>query len=597
MRKTIISLCLSVALGAGAQTLHKEITVDRASEPDKREAARIGVLPSVWLPAMSASPLGYSDKVVSARVPNTITLLEPVAYGNSDSADQYNGYVKIGLFPLFNADVSAGMRFIDNSTTRLSFHAQYDASVYHRGHYSTPPSSKFEHGGKIMWRDHTFSAGLDLHQAIGRKSMLDAGVSYTFGRHNQPGFTTDNIFSQSTSRVDLNALFTTSIEALRLKAGLKASHFGFYSLRGAEFGPWYFEDGFGPGLDIPSAPTQRQNRAVITLGGELPASESSRFGLDLTVDLLRNVRPYAVQTIPFNSSGSLHKKNTNGVYTISPYFSSASQTFNIRLGLDADLNSGDGSFFRIAPDVRLAWTPTQIFGAEIRATGGTELNSLASLYTGITPYLNPCAAYGRSHIPYDLDARLSFGPFLNTSIEVFGSYARARSWLMPVESGLLPGGARFEGLDFKGHRLGVAVAYDNGRTLAIRASYTTAPSGHEKGWYEWRDRARHVVDARLSVRPMRPLVIDLGYELRAGRADYGYSPYPEPSGVGDLYYYPLYRSSLGTISDLSIGANYAVNARLNIWAKGMNLLSRRYSYIGGHLSQGITGLVGLSYKF
>ena len=591
MRKTIISICLALALGAGAQTLHKEITVDRTSEPERREAARIGVLPAVWLPAMSASPLGYSDKVVSARVPNTITMLEPVAYGNTDSAAQYLGYVKIGLFPLFNADVSAGARFIDNSTTRLSFHAQYDGSTYRRDYRGVDS----ENSSKHTWHDHSLNLGLDLHQAIGRKSVLDAGVSYTFGRHNQPAFYTDSRFSQSASRIDVNALFTTSIEALRLKAGINASHFGFYGLRGVEYGPWNAAD--GPGFDILSAPTQRQNRAVITLGGELPASESSRFGLDLTVDLLRNVRPYAVQTIPFFSTGSLHKKGVNGVYTISPYFGSATETFNVRLGLDADLNSGDGSFFRIAPDVRLAWTPTQIFGVELKATGGTELNSLASLYSGVTPYLNPTAAYGRSHVPYDIDARLSFGPFLNTSIEVYGGYARAKSWLMPIESGLFPGGARFEGLDFKGHRLGVALTYDNGRTVALRASYTTAPSGHKKGWYEWRDRARHVVDARLSVRPLRPLVVDLGYELRAGRADYCYSPYPEPSGVGNLLYYPIFRTSLGTISDLSLGANYAVNARLNIWAKGMNLLSRSYMHIGRRPARGITALVGLSYKF
>ena len=83
MNKRIIILALGLTLCAGvfAQGLHKEITVEQQIVPKKREASRIKVLPTLSLPAIQPVKLNFSDRVITARVPNAITTLEPIAFG------------------------------------------------------------------------------------------------------------------------------------------------------------------------------------------------------------------------------------------------------------------------------------------------------------------------------------------------------------------------------------------------------------------------------------------------------------------------------------------------------------------------------------
>ena len=85
MKKNIIlsSLCaLFFGTGAWAQDLHKDITVEQEITPSRREASRIAVLPTVTLSPVRAASLSYSNKVVTTRVPNTFSVLDPVAWGD-----------------------------------------------------------------------------------------------------------------------------------------------------------------------------------------------------------------------------------------------------------------------------------------------------------------------------------------------------------------------------------------------------------------------------------------------------------------------------------------------------------------------------------
>lgn len=121
IRTAILALGLGVATLASAQGLHKEINVDQKIEPVKRDASRINVLPTLQLPAVSRPQLSFSDRVVTTRVPNAITTLAPMAYGDKLYESSYRGYVVLGLgAPLFNASFSAGYRAIDTEKTRLS---------------------------------------------------------------------------------------------------------------------------------------------------------------------------------------------------------------------------------------------------------------------------------------------------------------------------------------------------------------------------------------------------------------------------------------------------------------------------------------------
>lgn len=51
------------------------------------------------------------------------------------------------------------------------------------------------------------------------------------------------------------------------------------------------------------------------------------------------------------------------------------------------------------------------------------------------------------------------------------------------------------------------------------------------------------------------------------------------------------------MSNLTLGADYAITPQVSVFATGENLLNRKFYLIGGVPAQGITGLVGVTYKF
>ena len=56
-------------------------------------------------------------------------------------------------------------------------------------------------------------------------------------------------------------------------------------------------------------------------------------------------------------------------------------------------------------------------------------------------------------------------------------------------------------------------------------------------------------------------------------------------------------TSLGCVSNLSLGAGFTVTDPLTIFARGENLLNRRFYHLGERYSRGTTFLIGASLKF
>ncbi|WP_217938816.1 TonB-dependent receptor [Duncaniella muris] len=607
-RSTIFSLCLALGTPLFGQGLHKEINVEQEIVPVKRDAARITILPTLQLPAVSKPQLAFSNRVVTTRVPNSISTLEPVAYGENLFSSPYRGYVALGLgAPLFNGAFSAGYRILDTDRTRLSAWGQYDGDIY---------TQKTDER-KEYWRDHSASLGVDLHQAIGSKSFLNAGVDYTYGYHTIPSAW--DSFSQSISRFNLSALYTSRAQGLDWTAALRYRHFGFYnsnapqrlhfisSVPDTDFPIHIFTPGQTGAADSP-APGQtevyavpgespvRQNLFGASLTGKLSFGDNTSLGLDADADFL-HTGSHLSPRYPYLSYGDYSAKDgsTVGLIALTPHLDYSSATVKARIGAQVDVSINNGRVFHIAPEASLAWTPSQLVGFEIKAHGGSDLNQLSSLYD-VTPYLNSSMAYSQSHIPYALDGRVTVGPFFGAYLEFFGGYAKANDWLMPVVADSYLGGAVFDRIDLSAWHGGAAVGYDYRKQLSARISYETAPNDYDNSFYEWRDRARHVVNAELKLRPLTPLQITLGWQFRAGRRCYGMAD--NLSGAtGDLQIYSPQARSLGCVSDLSLGASYAATDALSIFAGGENLLNRRYYRIGDRYSQGIRFMIGASLKF
>lgn len=573
-------IAFAVPAWLSAQDLHKEITVEQEIVPAKRDASRIMVHPAVKLPPLKSSQLSFSDRTVTTGVPNSITILDPVAWGDRLYSSPWRGYVDLGLgTPTYNGLVSAGYRLLDDDRTRLSVWGQYNGDVYKRGHGFTEDHLK--------WKNHTATLGLDLHRAVGSRSFIDAGVDYTYATHTLAAYT--DTYTQGANRFNAGVMFHSEASGLAYEAGLKYRRFSFGKPERMEFNRWWVV--FDP--DKLLMPHINENFFDFDAKGHIATSEHSRAGLEVDVSFLRT-SDHIAMLIPLGLYDFERvSAKTTGLVTLTPFWSTHSDKLTLRVGADVDFAIKSGNAIRVSPDVTFGWTPTQIFGLELKAHGGSHLNTLSELYD-ITPYINGYTAYtGMSRIPYAFDGRITLGPFLGSFVEVFGGYAKADRWLMGASANM-PGGF-MHGTDIKGWHFGVAAGYDNGRTFSLRASWETAPSEYDKAYYEWRDRARHVVKAELKVRPISRLTVQLGYEFRSGRCEYAYD-YTPVEILGLPYYEPI-RVGLRAISDLSVGAGYEVSDRVTFFAKGSNLMNREWRHLGNVRVQGAHGLVGVEVKF
>lgn len=538
----------AMACSAAAQGLHQEVEVEREITPTESEATRYNLLPEVMLPPVTPVTLTLSDRAVTAPVRPAFSHLSPVASTKGIGTDDYAGYFRAGIFPLFNADASAGYRILNTDRTRLSAWLQYSGHVYRR-------DFPVESGERAYWRDHSVAGGADIHQTIGRKGVLDAGAAYAYDRYNlfnrslaDGDLTT---FPQWVHRFNADATYTVGSEAFAFQAGL---HFDRFS-----FGLRHF---------VPA----REHVYRMNLGANIATGDSSRFCLGVDGVLVHR---------------SVHRDaSSRGLITLRPIyeFFNGESKFTGHIGLSASASINDGTVFSIAPDVMLGWNPSSYFGLELRACGGAETNTLSQLYEQ-SPYMYSGRAYGHSNVPYDFGATVVVGPVRGAYLKIAGGYARATDWLMPDLSLSPEGhGVAYRESTVRGWNYKATLGWKH-RYFNIEGSYAMAPSSLKGGYYLWRDRARRVAEAKLEIFPIKRLTIGAGFQIRQGRAIYDFS--------GE----EVQRVALGNAASLSAMIRFEATRALTIWASGDNLLNYSYVYLGDRPAQGATGLVGIALKF
>lgn len=582
LRNISAALLLCATIAAPAQTLEQEITVDHEVVPERRDVTRPYFTPSVSLPGITRKNLTYSSRPISITVPGSITTLEPAAYADTLYTSPYRGYAALGYFPLVNIGATAGYKFVDNDHTRLSGFMQYDGSSY-RAHYPTAESDK-----RIV-RNNTLLLDLTLHQAVGKRSFIDAGADFTASRYSMPdggGFVPQNML-----RADLSAAFTSSTDKINYSAGMSYGHFA------------YGNTILNKPADREAFRPVRENNFRIDGTMRADMDGTSSVGIDGEFSLLRYGRRSGAEYSQsrkvdiFKSLGSY----THALLTFKPYYRFDIRNFRLDLGARVDFTFNSGKVFHIAPDVKATWKPGKIFAIYAKAGGGEHQNTLNSLFD-VTPYAQPNMAYANSHIPFTLDAGLTIGTWKGLYLELGGGYARANEWLMPRTCAYDDGNVFnpdsynevtiFSPVDIKGFHWRAAAGYAYRDLASIELSYEGAPQKYDKGYYLWRDRAKSVFKAALKVTPIKPLDVAVDFTLRSGRAMIDRHISTDPA-IADVETY----RSLGCSRMLNLSLLYRITDRWSAFGNASNILNSKYMLIGDIPARGVTGLVGATYKF
>lgn len=568
IRYILAAAALAGGFAAMAKDLKTEITVDRTVVPVERQATRLGsVTPELYSPVFKRKALGLYEYGEASEIVPAVSRLEPMNYGDTLGLTPYRGYATLGYFPAFNLGASAGYRIINKASTCLGAWLQYDGYSYKDFDSDRHPYGKLDGS----YKNNTVALGVRLDQRVGQASRLSADVAYSFAALANPFYGKD--FTQNRNDISANAAWWSRAGSINYHVNVNFDRFAFTKDIIRENPP------LGDIMYNPAGETFLGFKSGLAYAadGVAPA-----WGLEIAADFLNQ------------STGGIYeaeKPGTQGIISVSPYYAFSAGRLHGRVGLKVDLMTGkekesspygDYKTLRVAPDVLVDYNATSQFAVFARISGGETFNSLRSL-SQITPFIPSWTHYGRSNIPVAVDAGFNIGPFKGFAASLFGGYAVANDWVMPCLS------ETFIVEDVKGWHLGVRFDYNYGSLVEASASFETAASGdYDKAYYLWRDRARWVAGASVTVRPVDKLSVGLDYKLRAQRSCYNYSI------ASDLHDSDI---SLGNVSDLSFSASYAFTEAFSVFARGENLLNKRYDILPGVAAQGLKGLVGVSLKF
>lgn len=575
------SLLLALATSLSAQDLSKEIVIEKEIIPQERQASRHNITPTMSLSPISVKPLSLSESSVGVQVPSFLTTLEPAQGESIIGNSPYRGYAGIGYFPHPNFGASAGYRIMNTQNTILDVYGQYNFNRYERENLL---------GKDVVNRKSALTLGVFAKHKINDNARINAHIDYSIYNYNVPQQNSDG-YNQRANRFGFGSEFISKAGNLDYNVGIKYGYFGFAHI-----------DPFNTLLPTEEMEANNENLISILGGASLPAGENSKAGIDVDATFLN----YKTDAIWSEHSHPLTLKTsmlespidgyTRGAISFNPYYSLHVDNIDARVGADISFAIKSGKTVHIAPDVNIAWRPIASFGVWAKATGGQELNTLNSLFQDCR-YMSPLMAHRNSDIKYDLQLGMAFGPFQGFTGKLYGNYASTEDWLM---QSILIGTQTTEyinhvysAVDLKGWLFGASLAYDYNGIASLELSYEMTPSKYDKGYYSWRDRAKRVFSASLSVRPIEPLNIAVNYRLRQDRAAYSLSPY----SIGSLTAFEPNRIELGDVNDLSLTASYAINKQLSIFAEINNLLSEEWQDCYGVTTAPINGLIGVGYKF
>lgn len=556
-RHTIIFAAVLATAAVSAQDLSKNITIERDYTPTLRAATRLENFPQLMQPSIADSRLQFSDMTTATAVPGMIAVLPAASSGPAIAISPYRGYASLGYFPAFNLGASAGYSIIAKPTTRLNAWLQYDGNSYK----TTFP----EFDDKLTLKRHTFTVGVDFTNVFSGAGRLDVNTFYTLNSYNRPWTGSDK--NTSFGQFDFKAVWSA-----------RKAQIGYYV--GADFGISSFGKVDAVFAVNPLVDKLSETDFGFKGGVAYFLGSSSSLAINASADfsrfshfnaLMPDAGPSEIQPVAGNA-------RTIGVITLAPAYRLRDDNLKVRIGLKSQFNSNSGKTFHLAPDVRLDYNVNETARLYASFTGGQHINTLSSLFN-VTPYLSPSLAYLNSSVPVDAEIGVMFGPLKGFSVGLHGGYAVANDWLMPTFDG---GTYIFESTDLRAVKGGIDLRWQYRDLLTLTADAEFAPGSYKHASYLNRDRAKAVVNAGVTVNPVKNLTVDAGWHLRSGRSAY--------LSDGSRY-------GLGTSSELSIGGRYTFTPQLSVFLEVENLLDSRPELLPGLQAQGIKGLAGVSFKF
>jgi TonB dependent receptor. len=560
----VFGFSYSIALSQEQRELDKEVKVRTTYQPKINKALRLGKLPvikdtSTFTPSfdyfIQAKPLnvGFSP----AEIPAAKIVGEPLKKLNSHTLTLAGG----------NYSTLFGDYRFNNQRSKTA-----DIGVHLR-HCSSNGKLKLEDGDKVK-PDYTEqlaevygTAYLDEGKVSGKLFYKHSGFNYFgFPQLGDIEGTTTNLFpydKQKLNNFGLNALYQSNFkdeEQLNFGLGLQHEHFS---------------------DDIDA----KENDILI--------SGNARIRRGDAFWSLRSEFDY------FAIDGLNHWEDSNWVserktlkWSLNPQYLLQTGNFNLQLGVNAVLATGDDSGTKLYPDVKIDFEAIDgIMSLFAGLNGDLKMNRYKDIveenrfiYSGLNVL--------PSNVKYKLFGGIRGSMSSNSSFTLKAEYSAIENQYFFIQNNILiPQGMTISGVPYS-NKFGVV--YDDVNVLRLGAELTIGWTEklelNSSVWYnnysmDELGEAWHMPEFEMQVNAVYSFTDDLTFNA-------GVNMIGERSTL--LVRYDLTKvEKLEAVYDLNIGANYSVNEHFSVFAQVNNLFADKYYQWDGYPSQGLNFLLGI----
>ena len=518
--------------------LERTVVVENQYNPTVMDASKINVLPKVEEPSVPKSNIDYvtSLRPVTAWNYQTMSLMP-----KEQVADMiYRGWLRAGYGTYGNVDVKAGYEGYVSPKDRLGVAASLDGW-----------NGKLAGLNEEDWTSRLYDTrlGVDYRHSF-RKMDLALG-----------GYYRSQVFNYLYP-------FLADAPAGKQHQTMANAHVGLASTDSnmpvsftGEIGMNYFKQKYPAGVEAGS------ESDFYVKGDVLAPFMGQYFGL--AFDL--NACSYAMGEM----------KNSTSL-EMNPYYRFEYGDWRIRVGAHLDWWSGAESRMNFSPDLNAELTFLDSYVLYAKAGGGRENKSLMEL-TDVTPYWMLAQSYLiPTYVSLDAQLGLKASPANGWWFNLAAGYQVRKDDLffgMANEKGLM---AAFAQADSKVAFGSAELKYDYKDLFdcARKATYYHWDLSQPKAQDEQTKQVSLVlkpeleVNAEVGMKPMAGLRVNVGYEY-VKRCEGLYAP----------------------VSNLYVGADYALLKNLSVFGQVHNLMNKEYVRADAYPAQKMNAMVGLSLRF
>ena len=552
MKKKIViasmGMCAFLATYAQQQdtTLVRTVVVENQYNPTVMDASKINVLPKVEEPTVPKAHIDYANSVRPVASWANQSMNPIVRDWTPDAA--YRGYLRAGYGNNGNVDARLGYLWDISKKDRLNVEASLDG-------WNGDVTDR--NGEDWTSRLYNTRLGLDYRHAFKKMDLMLGGAyrSQVFNYMNPQYYYGDlTRLVENPSGRQHQTMANAHLGIASTDKDMSIQFMG-------EVGMNLFKQKY------PTNIAEGSENNFYLKGDVWKPINDQRFGLAWDF----NTYSYSMGDMKGNTSLELN-----------PYYGYENDDWRIRLGAHVDWWSGIDDEVNFSPDVNVEYIFSDSYVLYAKAGGGRENKSLMEL-TEFTPYWTLSHPYILpTYMSLDAAIGLKASPINGLWFNLTGGYQIRENDLFWK---LVDGSASYLGFEQGKSKVAYGSAelkydYKDLFDLGLKATYYHWKGDKMEGLDQYAEgrllalKPEMELNAEVGFKPVQALRINAGYEY-VKRAEEIYDP----------------------ISNLYVGADYALMKNLSIFAKANNLLNKEYVRADAYPAQKLNFLAGLSLQF